>query len=145
MIKPSLKITRVFRASTKRIYEAWTSATELKSWHCPQDMTISKTECDPSIGGRYSITMLAPDGSQHRAAGSYLELTPYSKISFTWEWEVGGDPANGSQVTIELRDLGDYTTELTLFHERLENEEAKDAHHGGWSSAFNNLEQHILT
>lgn len=107
-------------------------------------MTVSHAECNPTVGGRYLVNMVAADGSEHRAIGSYLEVSPYTKLAFTWDWEVGGDPATGSQVTVTLRDLGNDGTELTLLHERLSDVASRDGHMGGWTSALENLEAHLI-
>ena len=143
MDKPSLRITRVIKASSERVFGAWTSSEALRAWHCPEGFTVSGADCDARIGGRYAVSMVAPDGSNHRAAGQYLEVTPFTKLSFTWSWEVGGDPADGSQVTVSLRALGQDITELTLFHERLEDEDSMRNHMGGWTGALNNLERYV--
>jgi uncharacterized protein YndB with AHSA1/START domain len=106
-------------------------------------MTVSHVECNPIVGGRYSINMVAQDGSEHRAVGCYIEVSPYSKLSFTWDWEVGGDPAEGSQVTVLLKEFDQDNTELTLIHERLFDATSRDGHIGGWTGALTNLENYL--
>lgn len=139
----SLEIKRVLKASTKRIYDAWTTADELRAWHCPAGMTVSHAQCDPRVGGRYMVNMVDPNGGTHRAVGKYLELVPTTKIVFSWDWEVGGGGGADTRVTILLKWLTDEESELTLIHERFDDEAIRLDHQGGWTGALNYLERHL--
>ena len=39
---------------------------------------------DARVGGRYSYTMIAPDGTEYPTAGIYREITPPERIVMTW-------------------------------------------------------------
>jgi len=140
----SLEIKRVIRASAQRVYDAWTTAEELKAWHCPAGMTVSHAQCDARIGGRYSVNMVGPDGQNHRAVGEYLELIPAEKIVFSWDWEIGGGGGSDTRVTVLLKALNDAESELTLIHERFDDEAIRLDHQGGWAGALDYLERHLL-
>ena len=114
------------------------------AWHCPEGMTVTYAKSDPQVGGKYVVNMVEPDGSEHRAVGTYLEVSRYDKLAFTWDWEVGGDPAKGSQVTVTFKELDSNRTEMTLYHERISTKSSRDGHIGGWTGALNNLE-HLLS
>jgi uncharacterized protein YndB with AHSA1/START domain len=139
----SLEITRVVRASAQRVYEAWTHADQLKAWHCPEGMTISHTQCDARVGGRYVVNMVDTEGRDHRAVGEYLELVPASRIVLTWDWEVGGGGGTDTRVTVLLRSLAENESEITLIHERFDNEPCRLDHIGGWTGALNSLKRYL--
>ena len=139
----SLEIKRVFQASTQRVYEAWTQADQLKAWHCPAGMTVSFAQCDPKVGGRYVVNMVDADGQDHRAAGEYIELVPASKIVLTWNWEIGGGGAGEMLVTVLLKSISADRSEITLIHERLEDDASRLDHMGGWTGALDHLEDHL--
>lgn len=64
-------------------------------------------------------------------------MTPDKKLVFTWEWP--GSAERESLVTFLLRPL-DGGTELTLIHEQLPDEAARESHHLGWSGWFDKLD-----
>ena len=82
-----------------------------------------------------------PDGKFHihvshedYMTGRYLELNPYSYISFTWGWEKGGIkdiPPGSSKVTIELKPDG-FSTLLKVTHTGLVTARARETHEMGW-------------
>ena len=135
----SLELTKTLKATPDRVFRAWTSAEELHAWHCPAGYEVGLAECDPREGGSYRISMIAPDGSVHIVGGTYIELTKPSQLRMTWAWEVGGDPAHGSVLTIKLTENPSGGTDLLLRHDDLETEESLQNHIGGWTGALNNL------
>ncbi|WP_321783071.1 SRPBCC domain-containing protein [Paraburkholderia sp. J94] len=105
-------------------------------WMHPLDTTCLHAEADVRVGGRFRVIMRSPDGEEHDVSGTYLEIVPEQKLVFTWAWR--STPERESRVSVVLRAEGE-TTELTLRHERLFDEETRDAHRDGWSSAFDRL------
>jgi uncharacterized protein YndB with AHSA1/START domain len=63
-------------------------------------------------------------------------VVPEKKLVFTWEWP--GMPERESLVTFLLEPI-DSGTELTLIHEQLPDEEARDSHKNGWSGLLDKL------
>ena len=59
------------------------------------DMHVREARAGPRVGGRFFVMMVGEKDFPHE--GTYLELTPHSKLVFTWEapWS-----APGSTVTI---------------------------------------------
>jgi uncharacterized protein YndB with AHSA1/START domain len=134
----TLRLRRTFQAPRERVFRAWTSAEELKRWHAPVSHTTPLVEMDLRVGGKYRITMRAPDGAEHSAVGVYREIDPPKKLVFTWSWE-GGD-MNDTLVTIEFLERGS-ATELVLTHELFPNDTVRANHEAGWNAAFEKLTQ----
>ena len=91
-------------------------------------------ELDPRPGGIYRVNM---NGSSV-VRGEYVEVTPYSRVVFTWGWE--GDeqvPPGSSTVEIELIPHGSQTT-LRLRHLGLDPEQRK-THDEGWAHYMERL------
>jgi len=126
----TLRIERTFPATRERVFEAWTQAEALSHWFAPSAaFEVRVPTLDLRPGGEYLIEMRRPDGTLSTATGRYLEITPPSRLVFTWNWQE--QPEWGeSTVTIALEAHG-LETRLTLVHERLATAELRDQHEQG--------------
>lgn len=137
--KPSLTIVRKLKAAPEKVWRALTQPDALKQWMAPSaDFRIPLAEADLRVGGRYHIVMKSPDGEEHDVSGAYREIAPNRKLAYTWAWK--STPERESIVTFELR-ATDGGTELTLRHEQLADEEARDKHEQGWAGCLARLER----
>jgi uncharacterized protein YndB with AHSA1/START domain len=138
---PSLTLTRRFKAPAAKIFKAWADGTALKRWFGPSDaMQVVVAEVDIRIGGRYRIVMEEASGERHRVGGIYREIEPDRKLVFTWAWE--STPERQSLVTVLLQPIEGGTL-LTLTHEQLADEPARDRHAHGWNGTLDRLERHL--
>jgi uncharacterized protein YndB with AHSA1/START domain len=134
-----VRLSRRYRAPRARVFEALTQAALLAEWFArgPGTPPGNIVALDVRPGGRYVIEVIGTkDGLTYRMQGTYREVVPPERISFTW-WYDRADFAE-SLVTIELRALDDLTTELTLTHTLLP-ERALDGHRQGWEECLTNL------
>jgi uncharacterized protein YndB with AHSA1/START domain len=136
-VKPSLTIKRRLNASPEKVFAAWTKPETLAIWFGPEHCTSIEARIDLRVGGRYHITMHAPD-DQHDVMGVYREVVPNEKLVFTWHWKT--TPERESQVTVTLKPDGDGTI-LTLLHELFFDEPARERHQQGWAGAIDKLEK----
>jgi uncharacterized protein YndB with AHSA1/START domain len=91
------------------------------------------------VGGMFRWDLTNSEGEKMTMRGEYRELQPGKKIVFTWQWEDDEDWENHTSIVmVELKDA-DGGTELQLTHERLPNEQSRDGHTLGWSSALDKL------
>jgi uncharacterized protein YndB with AHSA1/START domain len=145
----TLTLTRLLDAPPLTLYRAWTDAGELARWLGPPGVEAEILEMDARVGGRYRIAMHRPDGGVTSVFGTYREMTPGERLSFTWEWEkkdlacqpgaAGGSPMAGATlVTVTFRAQG-RRTEMTLHQGRLATAEARDSHAHGWTGSFERL------
>ena len=138
----TLRLTHRFAAPREAVFRAWTSAEELAAWFGPTYASARKVEVDLRVNGRYSIELHHQDGSIYPLSGSYLEILPPERLVFTWTWGAGELAGIETLVTMEFAELGD-TTELTLTHEGLPSETARDMHGQGWTACFTSLDRII--
>ena len=138
-----LEIKRVINAPRDRVYAAWTDPAQLKKWFGPEDVQTDDLIVDARVGGEFRWDLTNSEGEKMICRGEYRELQPNKKIVFTWQWQDDEDWENReSVVTVELSDC-DGGTELRLSHEQLPNEQSRDGHTRGWTSALDKLERFV--
>jgi uncharacterized protein YndB with AHSA1/START domain len=133
---PSVTLVRRIKASPARVWAAITRPEQMLLWWGPDAGPTLKAEADVRPGGRFSVVFRLLDGSEHNPTGVYREVVPEKKLVFTWEW--AGSPEKESLVTFRLEPF-EGGTELTLLHERLPDEEARQSHEAGWSGLLDKL------
>ena len=139
----ALTFQRTYAAPRERVFQAWTDPEALKQWFGPHDdFDIPTAEVDPRVGGKYRFVLVSPDGNKNIAGGTYKEVQPNEKLVFTFTWEEGGMDIGETLVTVEFRDKGDQT-EVSLTHELLPTEEARQAHSDGWNGTMTRLEKYL--
>lgn len=133
----SLQINRTFAAPCDEVFRAWTEAAALARWFAPSDdHTVVVRELDLRVGGSYRIEMRHSEGRMFLVAGTYREIKPPTKLSFTWRWE--GGPEEETLVDVELRPRGE-ATDVILTHSLLPSDEERDKHHHGWVGCLDRL------
>ena len=86
-----LVVTRTFNGPARIVFEAWTKPELFKRWWVPKSMGMSLLSCemDVRVGGRYRL-VFGHDGSKPMAFfGTYIEVTPHSRL--VWTNEEGGE------------------------------------------------------
>lgn len=145
----SLTLRRIFSAPIEEVFDAWTKPEALVHWFRPVGFTVTATEIDLRLGGKYLIVIQPANGAEIRHFGVYTEINPPERLAFTWmiENQACGGSANQcaeTLVSIEFRRAG-LSTEVRLTHEHLPNKAAYDGHEFGWNSTFDCLEEFVLT
>ena len=113
-------VTRTFNGPARLVFEAWTKPELLKLWWAPKSIGMSLLSCeaDVRVGGKYRLEF------EHDAMvffGTYLEVTPHSRLVWTNE---EGD--NGKTVTTVTFDENAGKT-LLVVHDRYPSKEALDS------------------
>jgi uncharacterized protein YndB with AHSA1/START domain len=136
----TLRIEKTYAASQRQVYDSWVNPDVLRKWFAPSpEFTIPALAVDVRVGGKYRIVMQSPDGKLNIVVGEYVELTPHSKLAFTWSWENAPEEATDTLVTIEIASEGS-GARLTLTHERFPSTDARDHHQKGWMALLGRLD-----
>jgi uncharacterized protein YndB with AHSA1/START domain len=140
--RPSITLKRRLNASPAKVYAAWTDPEKIVRWFGPAQVIAGsvRADIDARIAGRYRISFDMEDGEHHEVGGVYREMVPNQRLTFSWAWY--STPERESQVTISLKPDGDGTL-LTLHHEQLSDQAARDGHENGWISTLDKLEDYF--
>ena len=137
-----LVVTRTFNGPARIVFEAWTKPELFRRWWVPKSMGMSLRSCemDVRVGGKYRLEF-EPDGMAF--FGTYLEVTPHSRL--VWTNEEGGEGGPVTTVTFEEK----RGKTLLVMHELYSSKEALDAAGTGAADAmvetFAQLDELLLT
>ena len=139
--RPSLAFKRRLNAPPEKVYAAWTDPQKIIRWFGRPDARPDsfQAEIDARVGGRYRISF-STDNEYYEVGGVYREVVPNRRLVFSWAWH--STPERESQVTVSLQPDGDGTL-LTLTHEQLFDQAARDGHERGWLGSLDKLEKSI--
>lgn len=77
-----IKITRVYDAPVKLVWDAWTDVENVKQWWGPRGFTLTSHSKDLRPGGQWKYTMHGPDGTDWENITTYYEVEKYSKLVY---------------------------------------------------------------
>lgn len=137
-------LVREFDASRDLVFRMWADPAHLNVWSCPHGFTIAEASGGPARRGEsFAITMQGPDGEKHRLRGTYLDVTPVSRVVFTHAWvQEDGSASPLTTVDVRLDELGK-RTRLTLHQAFFESSGAAEGHEAGWSESLDKLAEHL--
>jgi len=137
-------VTRIFNDPARLVFEAWTTPELFRQWWVPKSlgMTLRSCELDVGVGGGYRL-VFGDDPSKTMAFfGTYLEVTPNSRL--VWTNEEGGE--SGPVTTVTLTEESGKT--LVALHELYPSKEALDAAGGAaeaLSETFSQLDDLLVS
>jgi uncharacterized protein YndB with AHSA1/START domain len=143
--KPVLQMNRVIAAPCERVFAAWTTPEAIKIWFGPETCRVLDAQVDLRFGGEYCFHLSDKKMGELRLRGQYREVTPPSKLIYTWSWEGNSElELESSIVSVEFSEVGG-STEIRLTHEQLPNAEARDDHGQGLSGTLDKLEKYLAS
>lgn len=77
-----LRITRVYDAPVKLVWDAWTDPKQVAQWWGPRGFSITTHGKDLKPGGFWKYTMHGPDGVDYENKTVYFEVEKYSKLVY---------------------------------------------------------------
>ena len=143
-MKP-FEISRVFDAPRDRVWQAWTEAGHLKKWWGPKGNGVRVETMDVRPGGAWRFVQRGPDGRDFVSFGTYLEVSPVTRLVYTFQTE--GMPQKVT-TTVALRESGGKThMTLTLLAESKEQRDmmVKYGAAGGAKAAALQLAEYLRT
>jgi uncharacterized protein YndB with AHSA1/START domain len=141
----TLTLKKVFNASVKLVWEAWTNPEHVVQWWAPKGMKINVIEHDFKVGGRWKYSMPMPDGNLFISEGEYLEIEQYKKIVTTADFKPMTEGVETHVQFEEDNDKTNFTFSVVHATEEYRNQQEKMGFYNGWGSAFDRLESFVGT
>ena len=141
--KPELVIVRTFDAPSALVFSMWSDPKHFAAWMGPEGFTCPVVEIDFRQGGAYRALIVSKETGESWFSGVYQEIAPHTRLTFTFTWNNSG-PSAGVEtlITLSFEERNGHTVQT--FHQGpFLNEERRDSHRGGWTSAFEKLARHI--
>jgi uncharacterized protein YndB with AHSA1/START domain len=87
-------VSRVMNVPARYIFMAYTKPEYLMRWFGPVGYPVTMCESNFRVGGKWRMAMTGPDGVEGPPfGGTYLEITPHSRIAYDNGFE---DPSGGA-------------------------------------------------
>jgi len=136
-------VTRTFDGPARLVFDAWTKPELLKQWWAPTSMGMSLVTCeaDVRVGGTYRFVFGLDDSQTTAFFGTYLEVTPPSRL--VWTNDEG--EAGQSVTTLTFEEKEGQT--LLVLHELHPSKEATDEGIGfgdGLRETFGQLDELLV-
>jgi uncharacterized protein YndB with AHSA1/START domain len=135
-------ITRIFEAPREQVFRAWTDPDEVAAWYGPEhfDTPREKIRIDLRVGGRYELTMVAPDGGEFAIGYEIVELVEPELIVLRSDPMPQLGMHEPTVTRVEFHDHG-AKTRMTLSDGPYP---AGGGHaEAGWNAAFDKLATHV--
>ena len=135
-----IRIERTFAAPADDVFAAWTSPEVLRRWYPPgRDWDTPVAEVDLRVGGKLRIVMRSPTGESFGGGGEYQEVTPPTRVVFTWVWDQPKIGTGIQLVEVDFIAEPDGSTTVVMINRGLTDEQARQSHREGWEGSFDNL------
>jgi uncharacterized protein YndB with AHSA1/START domain len=139
-----IRITRVYDAPVKAVWEAWTDPAQVAQWWGPRGFTLTTHSKDLRPGGAWSYTMHGPDGTDYPNKTQYFEVEKYSKLVY----DHGGndDRPPMFRVTVVFSEIGGKTKmemSMTLPTAEAAQETRKFIKKAGGDSTWDRLAEYL--
>ena len=137
-----LEMKRVITAPAPLVFAALSEATELAKWWGPDGYTVPSLTFRARVGDSYRIEMQPPEGDVFHITGEFREVSPPSRLAYTFGYEPPDPDDVETVVTLSLQGLGG-STEVSLEHGTFKTEARRALHHDGWTESFDRLDRII--
>ncbi|HEV8019615.1 MAG TPA: SRPBCC domain-containing protein [Candidatus Lustribacter sp.] len=144
-----LRISRTFPAPRTAVFAAWSTADRVKRWFSPETYTVSDATVDLRAGGAFDICMRAPDGTEHWMRGTFVEVTPHSRLVFASQVsDSDGNPLFSVRTEVDFSDApGGTQMDILQTYTFIDPSIAGPMVGGaseGWRSTLDNLEREVM-
>lgn len=102
-----LKITRVYDAPLKSVWDAWTDPKQVAKWWGPRGFSITTHSKELKTGGHWHYTMHGPDGTDYPNKTVYLEVDKYKRL--VYDHGANDDQPALFRVTVVFTESGNKT------------------------------------
>lgn len=132
---PTVTVETIVKSPVEKVWESWTTPDDIihwnqasADWHCP------KAENNLVVGGRFSYTMAAVDGSaSFDFSGTYTQIERLKEINYELD--------DNRQVQIIFERQSESATKIIEIFE-IESENSEKLQRDGWQAIIDNFKNY---
>jgi uncharacterized protein YndB with AHSA1/START domain len=146
---PPLRVSRVLHAQRETVFKAWSTAEAVKQWFSPATFTVPHAKVEMRVGGAFDVCMRAPTGEEHWTRGTFVEVTPHSRLVIDMHaTDSAGKQLFRAYTEIEFSDaLGGTQMDVVQTYSFIDPSIAAPMVAGaseGWRTTLDKLEQEVV-
>jgi uncharacterized protein YndB with AHSA1/START domain len=146
---PPLRLSRVLHARRETVFKAWSSTDHVKRWFSPQTYTVPDARVEMHVGGPFDICMRSPGGEEHWTRGTFVEVTPHSRLVIDMHaTDSAGKPLFRAYTEVDFSDaLGGTRMDVVQTYTFIDPSIAAPMVAGaseGWRTTLDKLEKEVL-
>jgi uncharacterized protein YndB with AHSA1/START domain len=134
----SVSLHRVIKASSEKLYRAFTEKSAIASWLPPWGFLCTVHEMDVRVGGSFKMSFHNfSTGNGHSFGGNYIELKPGELVKYTDKFDDPNLPGE-MMTTVELRKVL-VGTEIKILQENIPAAIPAEMCYLGWQESLEKL------
>ena len=131
----TVKLHRVLNAKPENVYKAFIDADAMNKWLPPNGFTGKVHHIDAKVGGTYKMSFTNfSSGKSHSFGGTFLELVPFEKISYSDKFDDPNLP--GEMVTTIVLKKVSCGTEIDILQEGIPDVIPREMCYLGWQESL---------
>ena len=135
MSNNTIRLHRVLRATSERVYRAFLDADALAKWLPPNGFTGKVHHMDVRVGGTFKMSFTNfTTGQSHSFGGEYLELIPNERVCYTDKFDDPNLPGV-MKTTVSLKPVS-CGVELNVVQEGIPEAIPVEACYLGWQESL---------
>ena len=141
----TVRLVREMSAPPAEVYDAFLDPEKLVRWIGPGGPDETRVEAGTAVGASTDIWIQKEEGEKRHFHWEIAELDPPRRLVFDFAFggPIGSDLTGyRSRLTVEFRESGPGTTELTLVHDRLPPETVSGVN-TGWGTITGRLAEFL--
>ena len=140
----SVQVKKVYDAPIQLVFDAWTRAEHVTKWmKCDAQATLDLEGWEPRVGATFKTRMARGEQLIAASTGRVLEVDAPTLFSYATDPmpQLG---VGEMTVRIELREVDESTTELTLTHSGVPNDQICGFLEAGWGVSLELLRDLVV-
>jgi uncharacterized protein YndB with AHSA1/START domain len=139
-----IRLTRVYGAPVRAVWDAWTLPEQVAKWWGPRGFTLTTHSKDLRAGGSWRYTMHGPDGVDYPNVAKYYVVEPHKKL--VYDHGATDDRPPLFHVTVTFTEANGKTTmemTFTLASPEAAAETARRIKQAGGNATWDRLAEHL--
>jgi uncharacterized protein YndB with AHSA1/START domain len=141
-----IQMVRAFDAPREVVFNAFIDPQLIPKWWGPRNTTTVVDTLEPWTGGKWRFVNTGSDGVEHGFRGEFREITPPSRIVWTFEYEPWAGHVTVESSTFEEKDGKTTVTTVSVF-DSVENRDGmlKSGMETGAAESYDRLDELLVT